>query len=407
MSFLNCFQRLDPSSSAQSSWSSSKHVWSQQVLDEIPTWLSSKKKEYENKLDFNDSFNEDINKTGSFEQRFDVNLIKSHKEKSQDNSATEPLRCMLLGVAGAGKSFVIKALRKLLGYDVHVSALTGAAGVLIACPTIHWLLKLPITSRQQHPLTGNALKVLQERWCKSCHQNHQYLIIDEISMAGQNLMYWIDQRLRQATGKNTVFGGVSVIICGDFGQLFPVFDTALFIRPGSNASAKKTHAFMLYKLFTEVIFLKKNFRSKDPRYTELLLRIRNGIQTNEDIVLLEQRFAKSKRPDMTEFPQATTIMLSFKKSDVFDFNCSRLLDLGEPIARIDAEHSDTSAKRATSDVARLPQTVALSLRTSIMITLNLWQEAGIFNGLTGEVYDIIYAPGTLPPSLPLAVNRAS
>jgi ATP-dependent exoDNAse (exonuclease V) alpha subunit len=38
-----------------------------------------------------------------------------------------------------------------------------------------------------------------------------------------------------------------------------------------------------------------------------------------------------------------------------------------------------------------------------MITINLWQQAGIFNGLTGIIYDIIYSPGTKPPQLPLAV----
>jgi hypothetical protein len=58
-------------------------------------------------------------------------------------------------------------------------------------------------------------------------------------MNGQNLFYWIDQRLRQVTGVNEVFGGVSVIICGDFGQLFPVFDTALFICPDHSASVQK------------------------------------------------------------------------------------------------------------------------------------------------------------------------
>lgn len=199
-------------------------------------------------------------------------------------------------------------------------------------------------------------------------------------MCGQSLFYWIDKRLREATGINETFGGISVIICGDFGQLFPVLDTALFVSPTRDTSLQKSQAFMLYRLFTDVIFLRKNFRSKDPRFTELLLRLRDGRQTSDDIKLLQTRFAKTRTPD-TE----------------------RLVELKEPIARIESENSSTLANDAPADIAPLPSTLALSIGSFVMVTVNLWQQAGIFNGLTGTVYDIIYSPGTKPPTLPLAI----
>ena len=38
-----------------------------------------------------------------------------------------------------------------------------------------------------------------------------------------------------------------------------------------------------------------------------------------------------------------------------------------------------------------------------MLTMNLWHSAGLCNGSTGTVIDIIYAPSHTPPSLPIAV----
>jgi ATP-dependent exoDNAse (exonuclease V) alpha subunit len=81
----------------------------------------------------------------------------------------------------------------------------------------------------------------------------------------------------------------------------------------------------------------------------------------------------------------------------------KLLSLQQPIARFDAVNSDATAKAATQEVSGLPSSLVFSVGASVMITSNLWQKAGIFNGLTGRVYDIIYEPMSKPPDLPLAV----
>ena len=60
--------------------------------------------------------------------------------------------------------------------------------------------------------------------------NIRYIIIDEYSMLGQVTFGWIDKRCKQATGYNDrVFGGKSLILTGDRGQLPPVADISLFI----------------------------------------------------------------------------------------------------------------------------------------------------------------------------------
>ena len=61
------------------------------------------------------------------------------------------------------------------------------------------------------------------------------MIIDEYSMVSQVLLAQIDKRLRQATGKNnTYFGGISIILVGDPGQLLPVGGSPLYNFPTKN-----------------------------------------------------------------------------------------------------------------------------------------------------------------------------
>lgn len=53
--------------------------------------------------------------------------------------------------------------------------------------------------------------MLATRW-------HQ-VIIDEMSMVGRRALGQIDEMLRQATGRNDWFGGLSLILVGDHGAL--------------------------------------------------------------------------------------------------------------------------------------------------------------------------------------------
>ena len=114
---------------------------------------------------------------------------------------------------------------------VNVTATTGKAAYNIRGLTVHSLLKLPIGSRGNKDLTGQSLCRLQESV-----NNIGYIIIDEYSMLGQVTFGWIDKRCKQATGYNDkVFGGKSLILTGDPGQLPPVADKPLYHAKPSNA----------------------------------------------------------------------------------------------------------------------------------------------------------------------------
>jgi ElaB/YqjD/DUF883 family membrane-anchored ribosome-binding protein len=478
MTILKNLRHLDSSVSVVPSWEKSLFVWSQQIIDEIPTWLDTQKKLHPNSFhltentsvgderkcsncfcetpnsrsfeqlsdssdemkdddpvtrddvsgmcDHVDEICDDVDemcddvdeileqskerqpstseKKPTRKQQFVLDIVQNQLQKLTSSTVVDPLRMLVLGTAGSGKSFLIKRLQLLLGNYLSVCATTGAAGVLIGGSTLHSLLKLPVRSNQKRPIEGNALRRLQADWNQFQKTPKLFLIIDEISMLGKSALYWVDQRLRQATCKNELFGGVSVLFFGDFGQLFPVRDTAMFLNEVHDNSVEKSAATFLYQSFADVVILDENLRAKDPVFKDMLLRIRNGVCTDDDYQLLKTRFATQMHVSTDEISCFDdSIRLFYRKKDAFDYNLQKLLSLNQPIARFDAANSDATAKRATTDVCSLPSTIVLAIGASVMITSNLWQTTGIFNGLTGKVYDILYDQDSKPPNLPLAV----
>ncbi len=105
-------------------------------------------------------------------------------------------------------------------------AFTGIEATLIDGKTLHVLAKLPIKKEQQ------ACKVSREL-IKMWRHKH-YLIIDEMLMVACNILARISSTLtaaKKATGAkdgDTPFGGINVILVGNFHQFPPVGGCLLY-----------------------------------------------------------------------------------------------------------------------------------------------------------------------------------
>ena len=265
---------------------------------------------------------------------------------------------------------------------------------------MHSLLKLPIGSRGNKDLTGQSLCRLQESV-----DNIGYIIIDEYSMLGQVTFGWIDKRCKQATGSNDkVFGGKSLILTGDPGQLPPVADKPLYHARPSNAVGEQGH--QAYHMFDKVVKLTVNQRvqgmtSEQVQFRDLLLRPRKGDSTVDDWKLLLTR-QPSNVTNLCDFEDSTRLFYS--NEQVGNYNHEQLTKLEHPIAHINARHSSALAKKISSDdMSGLEPVVFLAKGARVMLTMNLWSSVGLCNGATGTVVDIIYQNNHQPPDLPIAV----
>ena len=331
-------------------------------------------------------------------QQLAYDLIKSH---SQDlSSDKEPLRLIIIGVAGTGKSYLINAIRNLLQSTCVVTATIGKASYNIRGVTVHSLLKLPVGPKGNKDLTGQSLCRLQESL-----RNMDYILIDEYSMLGQSTLGWIDRRCKQATGMhNQVLGGKSLILIGDPGQLPPVADKPLYHDKPSSAIGEQ--GYQTYRMFNKVIKLTVNQRvqgvsTEQDQFRNLLLRLRKGECTSSDWHLLLTR-QPSNVAELASFKDS--VRLFYSNEQVASYNHDQLNQLQHPVACINAHHSSSIAKKMTpDDMSGLEPVVFLAKSAKVMLTMNLWPDVGLCNGATGMIIDFIYHLNHQPPVLPVAV----
>ena len=215
----------------------------------------------------------------------------------------------------------------------------------------------------------------------------------------------IDRRCRQATGiSDEVFGGLSIILFGDPGQLPPVADKPLYHSKPTSSVGEQGH--LAYLMFNNVIKLSVNQRvqgtnPEKSQFRDLLMRPRTGDCTEQDRKLLLTR-QPSNTTNLTEFQNATRQY--FSNEEVASYNFEKLSTLHNPIARVNARHSSDLAKKASPDeMAGLEPCVFLAKGAQVMLTMNLWTDIGLCNGATGTDIDFIYADNHQPPDLPQTV----
>jgi len=217
---------------------------------------------------------------------------------------------------------------------------------------------------------------------------------------------WINRRCKQATGYSTVpFGGISIILVGDIAQLPPITDQVLYhTRPNSDLAIE---GYCIYKKFEKVVKFEVNERAggaddEQQRIRALQIKARDGNSNLEDWNMLLLRQPQNV-VDIDNF-ENSSVKLSFGNEKVAKDNYERLKELQQTIVQINAHHSNPKAKSLSSEeMSGLEPTIYVSKQARVMLTRNLWTEAGLCNGTMGTVKDIIFSENHSSPMLPIAI----
>src|SRR6266566_6381027 len=126
---------------------------------------------------------------------------------------------MALGGAGTGKTTFLHELRRRRETRQIFLAPTGVAALQLGGQTIHSFFGVP-------PRILNPDEVKPHKRTRKLLGKIERLVIDEVSMLHCDLLDAVDRCLRLARGRPDPFGGVQVVLVGDFLQLPPVVPPA-------------------------------------------------------------------------------------------------------------------------------------------------------------------------------------
>ena len=300
----------------------------------------------------------------------------------------------ITGAPGAGKTYALnEAIREMRknGLSVAVTASTGIAATHLNGQTIHSWSGVGVSNA----LTDTLLKTIRARRGKRIKAT-DVLVLDEVSMIHAWLFDMVDEVCRKVRKNPAPFGGLQVVISGDFFQLPPVSTSMRnrdvfkpseefissrekYAAAGKNPEGYITESFAWDALKPVVCYLTEQHRQDDGKLLEVLTDIRGGLVSDDDKQVLASRLGEYPEDD------EVAVHLFPTNSQADGLNNAKL-------AAIDAEPHEFVATEAGPKnlVERLkknmlaPERLVLKAGAAVMALRND-QEKQYVNGSVGRV----------------------
>jgi len=358
------------------------------------------------------------------EQRKAYDIVLWHVDQTRAGvEGLPPLRMMIQGEGGTGKSRVIQTITdafERLGMRTQLvkGAYTGIAASVIDGKTLHAICQL-LVGKRKGEMTEKRKKKLQEFW-----KSKSYLIIDEISMVSKTLFATLSKMVeigKAGTDEMATrsFGGLNVILVGDFHQFPPVAggaNDALYkkVKPAKD-TAEMILGRRLFEEFTTVVILRQQMRVVDEEWRKFLSQLRFGDVSSESLTMLRELiigretrnddFGGAAAGDCALVTPRHAVRNSWNGAAIRDF-CSRT---GRMLYICPAEdvvgktgnppnlyerwamevRLQTTGRRNRTD---LPEEIELAIGAKVMVTQNIDTDLDIANGSRGEIVEIVLHP---------------
>ena len=295
----------------------------------------------------------------------------------------------ITGYAGTGKSYILNKLKRK--FQIAVTSTTGLAAVNVQGQTIHSWAGVGICNK---PVKDVIENILQRTKLKKQITECKILAIDEISMLDAKTFDYIDEVLRNLCDGSKPFGGIQVLLFGDFFQLPPVEKESGFCF---NSRTWQT-------LDLKTIFLEKIYRQNDEKFIKSLNHLRLNQLTEEDVRLFYDRevnyntyesdilhiFSTNKEAD-----NYNTFKFNSVKKHLFAFNSADKIHRKRTIIEVDKNNLDERLTKfdlmtlETFDKScKAPSVLELKQGCRVMLLKNLNFNKGLINGSTGTVLEL-------------------
>lgn len=163
------------------------------------------------------------NQLSEFEVMCDRGSFLSAEQHAVCDLALQGASLYIGGNAGTGKSYVIREISRrltLLGLQLAVTASTGVAALNIGGNTFHSTLGAPVSAEgnDEHSImrAARCLRFNNQVLCEL-----DVLIVDEVSLLHAGYLEALDRAARRSRKSKKPFGGIQMILSGDFMQLTP------------------------------------------------------------------------------------------------------------------------------------------------------------------------------------------
>ncbi|CAF1559154.1 unnamed protein product, partial [Adineta ricciae] len=315
------------------------------------------------------------------------------------------------GSGGTGKSRLIEAITYYFVETQRKQKLrklgpTAVSASLIGGHTIHSFLGYLRSTKRQKKTSKPGSSNIENDW-----KHVDYLIIDEISMVGLRLLAQLNELL--TSGKRAPpevpFGGINIILLGDYIQYMPVLDKPLYSNLERGSSSRlSTETDIQYGVGRSLVLqintvtkLSQQMRTEDQKYLTLLNHLRLGQTTRDDFDYLCTRIIGPRQAvqSLREKPWCDAPILVFRNQLRTEINNRAALDkakeAGIPLVVVVA-HDKIRSKISEDDVIYerllhipdnktelLPGLLPLVPNMPVLLTDNIACELGLSNGTQG------------------------